>query len=277
MQLTPLAVIEAANLGDTYLLQRCECDGHVWFYGPYTLRLSAPGVLEDEARLLRFLPKNIPHAPLVAAGDGWLVQRRVAGEPLRAVWRSLPEETQRAATQQLAAILMNLHGVRLSGSPALSPGWFAAILPADIIRLATQLRDYDPPLFDAVIRFTRRTMAEIKPPLRWGLIHRDLHFDHVLWNGNRITALLDFERAVNAPRELELDTLLRFCRNPAPGLHPDDLEALPGWLEEDYPYLFGEPGLERRLRLYSVEHYLRRFAEKPEPTALDYLRAEIGE
>lgn len=276
--LTPDDVILAAKLGDGYTLQHCACAGNVWFYGPYTVRMGAPGALEDEARLLRFLPKNVPHAPVVAAGVGWLVQRRAPGEPLRVVWRSLSEETQRAAAQQLAAILMNLHGVRLSGSPALSPGWFTAILPAKIIQQATALRDYDPPLFDAVIHFTRQTMTEIKPPLRWGLIHHDLHFDHIIWNGDRITALVDFERAINAPRELELDTLLRFCRNPAPDLHPDDLEALPGWLEEDYPYLFNEPGLERRLRLYSIAHYLHDCTaapEAPEALTLDYLRAEV--
>ena len=137
-------VIQAANLQDIYALERWSGEharNEVWFYGPYVLRIHPQGdTLEQETRLLRILPTSIPHAPVVAAGDGWIVQRRVEGDRLSAVWRSLDETRQRAAAQQLAAILINLHQVRISGMPSLSPGWFAAILPADIIKLAAQLR-----------------------------------------------------------------------------------------------------------------------------------------
>ena len=230
-------VVHAANLQDIYALERCigEHDNEVWYYGPYLLRVHASSTaLEREARLLRHLPPGIPHAGVVASGDGWLVQRRASGDPLSQVWSTLSESKRRAAAQQLAAILINLHQVRISGIASLSPGWFTAILPADILRLATQLRPNNPDLIDAVMHFTRQTMAEVTPPLRWGFIHRDLHFDHVLWSGDRITALLDFESAVLAPRELELEMLVRFCRYPSlyGDLKPHDLEMLPGWLME---------------------------------------------
>jgi aminoglycoside phosphotransferase (APT) family kinase protein len=270
---TPREVIRAANLGEHYSLEPCPWTEKGWRYGPYVLRL---GVSDHEVQLLRYLPRSVPHAPLVTAGDGWIVERSVAGEPLRVVWTTLPQQTQRAAVQQFAAILINLHSLRIAGTRSLSPGWFTAVLPVDIVRLATDLRDDDPRLFDSIIGFTRRTMDEINPPLRWGFIHRNLNFDCVLWSGDRITALLHFGQAAHAPRELELDALLRFCRSPSPGLHPDDLEAVPGWLEEDYPYLFSEPGWERRLRLYAVEHYLRQYAATRDRALLDCLHAEIG-
>jgi len=276
-------VIHAAVLHDIYDLERCSAarSNEVWFYGPYVLRINPYGrTLEQEARLLRILPASIPHAPVVAIGAGWIVQRRVEGDPLSAVWLSLDETRQRAAVQQLAAILINLHQVRISGTSSLSPGWFPAILPADIIKLATQLRaqiDINAELMDAVIRFTRRTMADIAPPLRWGFIHHELRFDHVLWNNNRVTALLDFEQAVIAPRELELDMILRFCRYPElySGLEASDLEAVMGWLQEDYPLLFNEPGIEGRLRLYSIEHDLRLLSLRPDPMTQNRLRAVL--
>ncbi len=267
---------------DIYALEPCcgERGREVWFYGPYVLRIHADGAsLERETRLLRYLPISVPHAAVVAAGEGWLVQRRVEGEPLSAIWRSLGEARQRAAAQQLAAILINLHQVRISGIPSLSPGWFPAILPADILKLAEQLHARNPDLLDAVILFTRRTMADVTPPLRWGFVHRDLHFGHVLWNGERITALLDFESTVLAPRELELDALLRFCRYPSltSDLEPGDLEAVPRWLQEDYPLLFSEPGIERRLRLYSIEHDLRLLSQQDDPALFERLRAAVEE
>ncbi|MEO8397926.1 MAG: aminoglycoside phosphotransferase family protein [Chloroflexota bacterium] len=275
-------VIQAANLEDIFALERSGGgrSNEVWFYGPYVIRVQVQGggLLESEMRLLRNLPSSIPHAPVVAAGESWIVQRRGGGEPLSKVWSSLSLAKRRAAAQQIAAILINLHQVRISGTPSLPPGWFAGLLPAEILKLAAQLRDHDPALLDEVALFTRRTMAEITPPLRWGFIHRDLHFDHVLWNGERVTALLDFESAVIAPRELELEMIMRFCRYPAlySELEPEDLEPLLGWLQEDYPLLFSEAGLERRLRLYSIEHDLRLLKERADQATLDRLRAAIA-
>ncbi len=276
------AVIQAAHLDDIYILESVPnphpTDGHagrsseVWFYGPYVLRIHAKGgELARAATLLRYLPRGIPHATVIAAGDDWIVQRRVEGDPLELIWESLGEAKQRAAAQQLAAILINLHQTRVSGMPSLSPGWFTSILPADVLALATRLRDQpeiDRALIDAAATLTRRTMVDVTPPLRWGFIHRDLSFDHVLWKEDRITALLDFENAVYAPRELELEALWRNNASP----------ALRGWLQEDYPLLFSEAGLDRRLKLYGIERDLRRLTANPTSSAvLDHLRAIIAE
>lgn len=275
------AVIKAAHLADIYILEpvphphrangRAGRANEVWFYGPYVLRIHPEGSeLARAATLLRYLPRGIPHATVIAAGDDWVVERRVDGDLLSEVWEALGEAKQRAAAQQLAAILINLHQTRVSGMPSLSPGWFTSILPTEILALTTRLHDQpdmDGDLIKAVADFTRREMADITPPLRWGFVHRDLTFDHVLWHEDRITALLDFEHAVYAPRELELEALLR-C--PVPSLR--------GWLQEDYPLLFSEAGLDRRIRLYSIERDLRTLTADPENAKLvEHLRATIAE
>ncbi len=274
------AVIQAAHLQDKYTLEPHEShhQSEVWSYGPYILRIhSNAHALAREANLLRALPTSIPHASVVASGEGWIVQGRSDGVPLSLVWPSLNENKRRAAAQQLAAILINLHQIRTSGIPSLSPGWYSALLPAEIFKRATEYRSQAPDLMDAVIDFTRSMLTETAPPLRWGFIHRDLHFGHVIWNGERITALLDFESAVLAPRELELEMLVRFCRYPTlcTTLGASDLELLLSWLQEDYPLLFGEPGLERRLKLYSIEHDLRLLPT--DPAALGRLQVLLNE
>ncbi len=189
-------------------------------------------------------------------------------------------EWRRAAIQQLAAVLINLHQLRISGLPSLSPGWFGAVLPSSITRLAQALQPsplIDADLMQRVIAFTQRNMNGLNPPLRWGFVHRELHFDHVMWNGERITALLDFESAVLGPRELELETIARFMHDPklytTADLRPADLHMLFGWLQEDYPLLFSEAGFEHRLKLYSIEHDLRLLPADPE--AQDRLRKVI--
>ncbi len=275
------AIIQAAHLSDLYILEpvphqqrangRAGRANEVWFYGPYVLRVHPEGsTLARMATLQRYLPRGIPHAAVIASGDDWIVEQRVEGDLLSEVWDTLSEAKQRAAAQQLAAILINLHQTRVSGMPSLSPGWFTSILPADILVLAARLHDQpgiDYASIKAAADFTRRMIADITPPLRWGFIHRDLTFNHVLWHEDRITALLDFENAVYAPRELELEALLR-C--PVP--------ALRGWLQEDYPLLFSEAGLDRRLKLYSIERDLRALNANPGAAKVfDHLRATIAE
>ena len=101
-------VIEAANLQEVHPLERLEdheraryAAHEVWGYGRCVLRIHPQGdLLAAENRVLRLLPSSIPHAAVVAAGDGWLVQRRIPGDPLSAVWRSLDEAKRRAAAQQ---------------------------------------------------------------------------------------------------------------------------------------------------------------------------------
>ena len=74
-----------------------------------------------------------------------------------------------------------------------------------------------------------------------------------------------------APRDLELDVLLRFCAYPV--LHvADDYEAhiraeayeeVPSWLAEDYPQLFAAPNLRDRLRVYAIAFEVRRLLMLP--------------
>lgn len=261
------AIIAAAQLEPYYSLEPYAAEGAsaAWFYGPYVLRYRAAAA--GEANLLRALPPSVPHAPLLASGEDWIVQRRMEGSRLSEVWKTLDAAKQRAAAQQFAAIMINLHQVRVRAMPSLSPGWFAAILPGSVLRMAVNLRALNPDLMTQVIDFTRRTMTYVQPPLRWGFVHRSLHFGHVLWNGERITALIGFDSAIFAPRELEIDAFLRFIRSPSDGLTGDDLANVPQWLKEDYPLLFSQPGVEERLRLYSIERDLRLLSERPSEAA----------
>ena len=105
------------------------------------------------------------------------------------------------------------------------------------------------------------------------MIHGDLTFENVLWDGDAVTAIIDFEWARPAPRDLELDVLLRFCAYPF--LHvADDYEAqtkaeayedVPSWLAEDYPQLFTTPDLRDRLRVYAIAFEVRQLLMLPPP------------
>jgi aminoglycoside phosphotransferase (APT) family kinase protein len=95
---------------------------------------------------------------------------------------------------------------------------------------------------------------------RAALVHADVHFANLLWADGQITALLDFETARPAAPDLELDTLLRFVREPElyrgrdtrPWPARRDLAGVPGWLAGAYPALFAHPRLPTRLAVYEA-------------------------
>ena len=116
-------------------------------------------------------------------------------------------------------------------------------------------------LLDAIEAFAQRAA----PALAAGaprLVHRDLHFGNVLVEGDRITALLDFEAAVAAPPDYEMDQLARFLRWPAlflselPGVEAAAFRGVWSGLRRAYPALFQVADLTQRLSLYSLEYDL---------------------
>ncbi len=107
----------------------------------------------------------------------------------------------------------------------------------------------------------RRARAVLDHPL----IHGDLHFQNVLWDGFSVTALLDLEWARGAPPDLDLDVFLRFCAHPhwfvapeyADRTRVEDYAAVPYWFAEFYPELFAHEYELDRTELYSIAYDVR--------------------
>ena len=103
------------------------------------------------------------------------------------------------------------------------------------------------------------------------LVHGDLSFENVLWDGTQITAVLDFEWSRSGPPDLDLDVLLRFCAYPylhvaadyEDRTHTADYADVPWWLADDYPALFDAPYVFDRVRLYSIAWDVRELLAFP--------------
>jgi hygromycin-B 7''-O-kinase len=112
---------------------------------------------------------------------------------------------------------------------------------------------------DALVPFQRTT-----------LVHGDLTFENILWDGATLT-LLDFEWARGGPPDLDLDVLLRFCAYPMLHVADDyrhqtraeDYLHVPLWLHEDYPSLFAHPRIGARLVLYAIAFDVRDLLAAP--------------
>jgi hygromycin-B 7''-O-kinase len=256
----------------------------VWLAPAHVVRLSS-GRFHDafahEAAMIAMLSPAIPTARVLGHGRvgqrEWLVQRRLPGRPLAQVWPALSTPQRHAAARQLGTVLRALHGVPLPAGFA-NPWLTAALAPGGQLRdayhapasqyetllvAAARVPGVDTTLLDEL----RAYIVERLPAfdgLPAVLVHGDIHFYNLLWYDGRISGLLDFEGAQPAIADQELDTLLRFCRQPAlcrgPGdaavLTGADLAAVPGWLAETYSELFAVPGLTARLAVYDALWHL---------------------
>jgi len=252
------------------------------------------------------------------AEQDYLVVERRPGRPLAHCWPDLDPAQRRAAVAQLATCLRAIHATptpagldplptppQLVGGPAPLDG--TAPRDGTVPRDGTAQRDgtvqrdgtaqaavgallagldrlaADPNADADVISLARDQVtafaADLEPFDTTRLIHGDLTFENVLWDGQAISAVVDFEWCRGAPADLDLDVLLRCCAFPAAHVaaehaarsHPDAYAPVVTWLAEDYPELFAHPGLARRLWLYSLAFDVREALEAPLPA----LRAQV--
>ena len=285
------ALVEAGLGSDIELTRAHSVTNEVWFSPKYVIRVNRrpDRRLRREAQLGPALPDAVQYPEIVAHGSGmgfdWLVVRRRPGTVLSRCWPTLSADQQRAAVRQLAQMLRVLHrtitpgGLDDVGAPQLlqsgqgqSP---VAPLLAGLAR-ARELPNVGEVLIDHLVDIVTSTQRTIEPFDVPTLIHGDLTFENVLWDGDRITALIDFEWARAAPSDLELDVLLRFCAYPqlhvaedyAAETTADQYRLVPAWLHEDYADLFAAPSSLDRLRLFAIAFDVRQLLVAPPPVPL---------
>ncbi len=130
---------------------------------------------------------------------------------------------------------------------------------------AEQLEHVDTKVLKAAARMVLEGAPSLAPWDETTLVHGDLTFENVLWDGQRITAILDFEFARAGPPDLDLDVFLRFCAYPFLHVAADyehltrveDYAMVPFWLAEGYPELFAHPSQIDRVRIFCIAYDVR--------------------
>ncbi len=241
--------------------------------------------LRREAILGPRLPAEVGYPMVVSYGGrmgaDYLVLRRVPGRPLAHCWPDMSRESRRGAIHQLATKLRRLHitpgpadlpridAPQMLRSDTLSPV-MSLLVALDQVR---SLPHVDRGLIDDVERLVFDLTPAIEPFESRYLVHGDLTFENILWDGHHITAILDFEWARPSPPDVDLDVFLRVCC--LPQLHvgdayyqatrPEDYAEVPWWMQEAYPELFAVPRQLDRLRLYSIAYDIRDLTMFPPP------------
>ncbi len=276
--------LRLAGFDDPEVLERASSTRNEVFLSPeLVVRVNRhPNQrLHREALLCRHLPDE-PWAPEVLAyggeiGADYLVVKRQPGAPLSRWWPGLSTNVRRDAIRQLCSALTVIHETqtpvhlpRIDNSPHLiDPRNVTPLVP--LLLAIDDLRPIDPGLFDDLSEYVHGTADALSEYSQRTLIHGDLSFENLLWNGAELTAILDFEWCRGAPLDLELDVLFRFCAFPhahvAPDYeartHADDYADVPVWVAEERPDLFEHPALFDRLMLYAISFSVQELITNP--------------
>ncbi len=175
---------------------------HVWAGGRrWFLRLNEGKTSADvafEAEVLRFLAaESFPAAPLAFTADGE-AQVDVAGRPAMLFAFVTGDELERSDVTPERCRTIGRHLGRLH---AIAPRFRASRPnPYGWARVAEWVAELEPdgggdPLVAPCVRMLREELdASVElPAAPRGLVHGDLFLDNVLWNGDRVAAVLDWE------------------------------------------------------------------------------------
>lgn len=299
-QVRALQVLTSAGLPKPAQLEAASSvTNEVWMTPEVVVRINrkATGRLHREAMLAPALPATSGYPGVVASGGGgnldWLIVRRRPGAPLAHAWPTMSRAERREAVHQLAARVHHIHTTP-------TPFGLARLETPQLID-ASELFPLSP--MEQAIDAARRVptipswlLDDLAARVRWlssavtafpgdRLIHGDLTFENVLWDGRRVTAIIDFEWARGAPADLELDVLLRMCAYPQLHVSPkyadatraEDYAEIPMWFAEAYPAMFEVDRIADRLELYSLAydlHDLLQFPPRGDGAQLPKLHAQ---
>ncbi len=290
------AALAKAGLDPSVELQPLSSvTNEVWLAGKHVVRVNrhpVPRLWREATLATMLLPAGVGCPAIVAYGGligaDWMITERLPGQVLSRCWPAMSLSDRRRAIEQLAQKLKMLHRYELSEPlPEIAtPHMLASSAgPGSVERLMSgldvvqDLEHVDPVLVLRAKMLVRESLASLDPVPAGTLIHGDIHFENILWDGERITGLLDFEWARAAAPDLELDVFLRFCAFPF--LHvaedyetvtlPEDYAEVPGWLAAEYPELFANPHLRDRLRVYSIAYDVRELLLDPPTRPVDEL------
>ncbi|MGV9884677.1 phosphotransferase family protein [Streptomyces sp. NPDC003006] len=196
-----------------------------WLGGGLAVRVAGAagsGDLSREAELATVLPPEVGYPRVLATGTTrgfqWVAGTEIAAGSLDDAWSALDWDRRIDATRQLWARATAVHGVDTAeAAPLARPRnpFYASSLDeakAGLLRLraADVLTDDE---LHCLCRALERHWAAL-PDAAPVLNHGDLSPVNALWDGTEVVSLLDFEFAVLAPVQLDLNELVKLAFAP---------------------------------------------------------------
>ncbi len=252
----------------------------VWVGDEVVLRVNALGVgrLAREAQIGRRVPREALYPEILnVADDGeieWMLTRRAKGLDLGRAWPSLTPVQRERSIHQLADALSAVHATDPTGIPGdiRSPH----TLPIEPLIALIETHIDDTAICALATHFVITRWSAFDGSDR-GLVHGDPHLENVMWDGERVSALLDLEWSRPSWIHADLEILLALADAPAEFATPDREHAvvaahyadLPRWLHAARPAWFAHPHLLERLEVLSLSRLLGHFDDPAAAASVD--------
>ena len=243
------------------------------------MREDAGRRLEHEAILLQNLAGQLPVAKVLAFGQEqgffYQVQQFMPGQKLYAIWKTLRADEQDTIAAELAASLKILHSANFPdfGEGQQDSKRYAAWIDYLTDKFQTtveEIRDRHIRMVPGFIEMAVDYFEEHKNVLQDGvptLVHSDMNLTNILVENGKVSAILDFEFARQAPADYELQAIEAFCLYPNDWAEEGnevfctaDFANLIPLIRKHYPELFEIRNLRERLNVY---HVVRRPQQLP--------------
>jgi len=250
----------------------------VWVGDELVLRINTRGVgrLAREARIARRVPREALHPEILdVADDGeieWMLTRRAKGIDLGRAWPALTTGQRERAIHQLTGALSAVHATDTTGiADDIRP---PHTLPIEPLITLIETHIDDTAICALATHFVITRWGAFDAADR-GLVHGDPHLENVMWDGERVSALLDLEWSRPSWIHADLEILLAIADAPAAFAAPDREHAvvashyaeLPRWLHAARPAWFAHPRLVERLEVLELSRLLGHFDDDPAAAA----------
>jgi aminoglycoside phosphotransferase (APT) family kinase protein len=207
-------------------------------------------------------------------GKEYVVMRKIPGQKLSEQWHTFSDEQKDQFVAQIAEQLKLIHSISFGQyspqRPLEFPIWKDAMIHytdfsmLDGIELDTKAEE----IVGVLKNHFYQHIEKLNETDTSVLVHNDLHFENILFDGDTITGVFDFDFARQAPKDYELWHLIDFFHTPAYFVE-ENLEDI--WkkfecrnelalFKKHYPELFAEEYLLERLRIYFMEDMMGHIA-----------------
>jgi len=236
------------------------------------MREDAYQRLKRETDLLRSLAGEIPVPKILAFGlrDGFVyqIQQYLPGHKLYSVWNTLRPVEQETVVAQLVDSLKILHRRTTSsfGSAGADVPQFASwsdYLSDKFNQTLQEIQRLNIRILPGFVELATTYFEEHRHVLQNSLpclVHGDLTLVNVLVDQGQLSAVLDFEYALQAPKDYELWTMEAFCLYPNDWAEVDhavcctaDFTGFFPLFQKYYPEMFETPHLRERVNLYQLD------------------------
>lgn len=217
-----------------------------------------------------YIPQMLAYGFSLEDIPGYLILEKIKGSTLYQFWPNLTEEERKEIIAKLVLFLKSIHAIK--GKAYDWGNYILAKIKTSFNKCSYLFTTEDKEL----LAFGLNRASSYLNSTSFCLVHADIHFDNILLTKQGKLYVIDFEKSIFAPKDYELDIILRMVRNPlkyasladSKYIKAEDYQNIVSYLEEFYPEMFQEKHLEIRLLIYDLAANIRLVPEFPQDQSL---------